>query len=84
MLVELLLPSTIQWKGSLVNLYIAASAAICAGSGITQLLVFPKVKVSVKYKHFAWIQNIDLATTAQLKTFMKEDFQDCFRKWEEP
>jgi len=36
-----------------------------------------------KGKCFKSVQDIEAATTAQLKTFTKEDFQDCFRKWQE-
>jgi len=35
---------------------------------------FPKVKMTMKGKHFESIQYIDRATTAQLKTLTKEDF----------
>ena len=45
--------------------------------------LFPKVKMTVKGKYFESIQDIKVATTVQLKTLMKEDFQNCFRKWQE-
>ena len=45
--------------------------------------LFPKVKMTMKGKRFESIQGIDTATTAQLKTLMKEDFQNYFRKWQE-
>ena len=45
--------------------------------------VFPKVKMTMKGKRFELIQDIEAATTAQLKTLMKEDFQNCFRRWQE-
>jgi len=45
--------------------------------------LFPKVKMTLKGKGFESIQDIEAATTAQLKTFTKEDFQNCFRKWQE-
>ena len=44
---------------------------------------FPKVKMTMKVKCFASIQDIEAATIAQLKTLMKEDFKNCFRKWQE-
>ena len=44
--------------------------------------LFPKVKMTMKGKHFESIQDIEAATTAQLKTLTKEDFQNCFRKWQ--
>jgi len=45
--------------------------------------LFPKVKMTMKAKGFESIQDIEAATTAQLKTCTKEDFQNCFRKWQE-
>ena len=45
--------------------------------------LFPTVKMTVKGKCFESIQDIEAATTAQLKTLMKEDFQNCFRRWQE-
>jgi len=45
--------------------------------------LFPKVKMTMKGKRFESIQDIKAATTAQLKTLTKEDFQNCFRKWQE-
>ena len=43
--------------------------------------LFPKVKMTMKGKRFESIQDIEAATTAQLKTPTKEDGQNCFRKW---
>jgi len=37
----------------------------------------------MKGKRFESIQDIEAATTAQLKILTKEDFQNCFRKWQE-
>jgi hypothetical protein len=42
--------------------------------------LFPKVKMTMKGKRFESIQDIETATTVQLKTLMKEDLQNCFRK----
>jgi hypothetical protein len=39
---------------------------------------FPKVKMTMKDKRFESIQDIEAATTAQLKTLAKEDFQNRF------
>ena len=44
---------------------------------------FPKVKMTMKGKGFESIQDTEAATTAQLKALTKEDFQNCFRKWQE-
>jgi len=41
--------------------------------------VFPKVKMTMKDKHLELIQDLEAATTAQLETLTKEDFQNCFR-----
>ena len=45
--------------------------------------LFPKVKMTMKGKRFESIQDIEAATTAQLKTLTKEDFQNYFRKLQE-
>jgi len=45
--------------------------------------LFPKVKMTMKGKRIEWIQDVEAATTAQLKTLTKEDFQNCFREWKE-
>ena len=45
--------------------------------------LFSKVKMTMKGKCFESIQDIETATTVQLKTLTKEDFQNCFRKWQE-
>jgi len=39
--------------------------------------------MTMKGKRFESIQDIEAATTAQLKTLTKEDFQNSFRKWQE-
>jgi len=39
--------------------------------------------MTMKGKCFESIQDIEAATTAQLKTLTKENFQNCFRKWQE-
>jgi len=44
--------------------------------------LFPKGKMTMKGKRFELIQDIEAVMTAQLKTLTKEDFQDCFRKWQ--
>ena len=44
---------------------------------------FPKVKLTMKGKCFESIQDIEAATTAQLRTLMKEDLLNCFGKWQE-
>jgi len=44
--------------------------------------LFPKVKMTMEGKRFELIQDIKAATTVQLKTLIKEDFQNCLRKWQ--
>jgi len=39
--------------------------------------------MTMKGKRFESIQSIEAATTAQLKTLTKEDYQNYFRKWQE-
>ena len=39
--------------------------------------------MTIKGKRFESIQDIEAAKIAQLKTLAKEDFQNCFRKWQE-
>jgi len=45
--------------------------------------LFLNVKMTMNSERFESIQKIEAATTAQLKTLTKEDFQNCFRKWQE-
>jgi len=47
------------------------------------LWFFSKVKMTVKGKRFESFQDIEATTTTQLNTLTKEDFQNCFRKWQE-
>jgi len=39
--------------------------------------------MTMKGKYFEMIQDVEAAMTAQLKKLTKEDFQNCFRKWQE-
>jgi len=39
--------------------------------------------MTMKGERFESIQDIEAATTAQLQILTKEDFQNCFRKWQE-
>ena len=45
--------------------------------------IFPKVIMTMKGKRFESINDTEATTTVQLKTLTKEDFQNCFRKWQE-
>jgi len=45
--------------------------------------LFPKVKMTMKGKHFELTQDIKAAMTVQLKTLTKEDFQNSLReRWD--
>ena len=66
----MMLPSAIQWKGR--------------DHQYRKRRVEPfMVKMTMKGKRFESIQGIAAAAAAQLKTLTKEDFQNCFRKWQE-
>jgi hypothetical protein len=45
--------------------------------------LFPKLKFSMKGKRFASIPEIEAAPTTRLKGPTKDDFQNCFKKWQE-
>jgi hypothetical protein len=45
--------------------------------------LFPKLKLTVEGKRFASIPEIEAATTKRLKVLMKDDLQNCFKKWQE-
>jgi hypothetical protein len=45
--------------------------------------LFPKLKLIIKGKRFASIPEIEAATTTRLKGLTKDDFQNCFKKWQE-
>jgi hypothetical protein len=45
--------------------------------------LFPKLKLTMMGKRFAWIPETEAATTTCLQGLMKDDFQNCFKKWQE-
>jgi hypothetical protein len=45
--------------------------------------LFPKLTLTMKGKRFASIAEIEAATTTRLKGLTKDDFQVCFKKWQE-
>ncbi|KFO22695.1 cGMP-dependent protein kinase 1 [Fukomys damarensis] len=49
---------------------------------VGSLVYVMEVRITIKAKHFEWFQDIQPAMAAQLRIFMKEDFQSCFRKCE--
>ncbi len=45
--------------------------------------LFPKVRMTLKGNYFNTVEEIKLNTTNRIKFLMKEDFQMCFRQWQE-
>jgi hypothetical protein len=68
---------------SVKNIMVCPHSPYSLDLALCDFWLFPKVKMAMKGKCFESIQDIKVATTAQLKTFTKEDFQNCFRKWQE-
>jgi len=60
-----------------------SSSTLFTGSDTVRLLALPQSQNDHESKRFESIQDIEAATRAQLKTLTKEDFQNCFRKWQE-
>jgi len=65
------------------NITVCSHPTYSADLAPCEFWLFPKVKTTMKGKCFELIQDIETATTAQLKSLTKEDFQNCFRKWQE-
>jgi len=47
------------------------------------LFLFPKLKFHPKGRHFATVDNIQKVVTEQLSALPHEDFQQCYRVWEQ-
>jgi len=45
--------------------------------------LFPKLKFHLKGRHFGTLDNIQMVVTYQLRGLLREDFQHCYRKWEQ-
>jgi len=45
--------------------------------------LFPKLKFHLKGRHFATVDNIQKVVTDQLRALPYEDFQHCYREWEQ-
>ena len=45
--------------------------------------LLPKLKFHIKDRHFGTVDNIQKVVTDQLKALLHEDFQHCYREWEE-
>ena len=44
---------------------------------------FPKLKFHLKGRHFGTVDNIQKVVTDQLRALPHEDFQHCYREWEQ-
>jgi len=45
--------------------------------------LFPKLKFHLKGRHFGTVDNILKVVTDQLRALLHEDFQHCYREWEQ-
>jgi hypothetical protein len=45
--------------------------------------LFPKIKLMMKGNHFDMIPEIEAAMKERLRALMKNDFQSCFRSWQD-
>ena len=45
--------------------------------------LFPKLKFHLKSRHFGTVDNIQKVVTDQLRALLHEDFQHCYREWEQ-
>ena len=45
--------------------------------------LFPKLKFHLKGRHFGTVDNIQKVVTDQLRALLHEDFQHCYREWEQ-
>jgi len=49
----------------------------------SDFFLFPKLKFHVKGHHFGTVDNIQKVMTDQLRALPHEDFQHCYREWEQ-
>jgi len=45
--------------------------------------LFPKLKFHLKGRHFGTVDDIEMVVTDQLRALLHEDFQHCYREWEQ-
>jgi hypothetical protein len=45
--------------------------------------LFPKLKLTMKGNHFDMISEIEAASKQHLSALMNDDFQGCFRSWQD-
>jgi len=48
-----------------------------------EFFLFPKLKFHLKGRHFGTVDNIQNVVTEQLRALIHEDFQHCYREWEQ-
>jgi len=51
--------------------------------GACDFFLFPKLKFHLKDRHFGTVDNIQKVVTDQLRALPHEDFQHCYRQWEQ-
>lgn len=73
--------SATQWKGGLTKPFWCVLSASLTRPGTVDFWLFPKAKVIKKDECFESFKDTEAATTGQLKTFEKEDFENCSTKW---
>lgn len=61
----------------------STTSSLIPDLALCNLWLFSRAKRTMRSKHFVWIQNFKSDMMVQLKTLRKEDFQNCFRKWQE-
>ena len=77
-------PSLLVWKVlSNKNITVCLHPPYSPDLAPWDFWLFTKVKIIMKGKSVESVQDIEAATIAQLKTLTKEDFQNCFRYWQE-
>jgi hypothetical protein len=72
-------PISSRWTKNTVCLHLPYSPDLAP----CNFWLFPKLKLTMKGKHFVSIPETEAATTTRLKGLMKDDFQNCFKKWQE-
>lgn len=76
----MLLYSSIQQKERLAKIWLCVLFYLVPGP---DSWLFPKMKVLMKAKCFEAVQDLKVTRAAQLKTLIKEAFQNCFRMEEQ-
>jgi hypothetical protein len=48
-----------------------------------EFFLFPKLKFHLKGRHFGTVDNVQKVMTDHLRALPHEDFQHCYREWEQ-